>query len=170
MKHAIKHRFTGALLFECDVPDDVPSGLRTRYVTSLAVAYLARANLADLAGANLPIRPADATQSIENLDRVRAIVLDNERRLQMDTWHGDAGWRERTCAEEAACETTHCLAGWLQVCSPNQELRDLPAQLAGTLAAPVAARLFFSDGATVLAWLRDRQYVQEAIDLEQGSR
>jgi hypothetical protein len=39
MKHQIKHRYTDAVLFECDVPDDVESGLRTRYA-------LERANLA----------------------------------------------------------------------------------------------------------------------------
>jgi hypothetical protein len=72
-KHAIKHRYTDAVLFECDVPDGVESGMRARYVleravearanlaranlagANLAGAYLARANLAgaNLAGANL---------------------------------------------------------------------------------------------------------------------
>jgi uncharacterized protein YjbI with pentapeptide repeats len=53
MKHQIKHRYTDAVLFECDVPDNVDSGLRTRY--ALERAYLARANLAgaNLAGAYL---------------------------------------------------------------------------------------------------------------------
>jgi hypothetical protein len=30
----------------------------------------------------------------------------------MDYWHDNDDWRERTCAEEAVCGTTHCLAGW----------------------------------------------------------
>lgn len=53
MKHQIKHRYTDTVLFECDVPDNVESGLRTRY--ALERAYLARANLAyaNLAGAYL---------------------------------------------------------------------------------------------------------------------
>ncbi len=53
MKHQIKHRYTDAVLFECDVPDDVESGLRTRY--ALERAYLEGANLvgANLADANL---------------------------------------------------------------------------------------------------------------------
>ena len=62
-KHAIRHRYTDAVLFECEVPDDIASGMRTRYVleraveagANLAGAYLADANLADanLAGAYL---------------------------------------------------------------------------------------------------------------------
>ena len=54
MKQQIKHRYTDAVLFECDVPDDVSSGLRMRHAlekavserANLAGAYLARANLA----------------------------------------------------------------------------------------------------------------------------
>ena len=58
MKQQIKHRYTNAVLFECDVPDDVSSGLQMRHALEKAVsarAYLADANLADanLAGANL---------------------------------------------------------------------------------------------------------------------
>ena len=45
MKHQIKHRYTDAVLFECDVPDDIESGLRTRHTLEMAVE--ARANLAD---------------------------------------------------------------------------------------------------------------------------
>ncbi len=53
MKHQIKNRWTGAVQFECDVPDAVDSGLRTRH--ALEQAAIARANLTDayLAGANL---------------------------------------------------------------------------------------------------------------------
>ena len=53
VKHQIKHRFTDAVLFECDVPTEIESGLHTRY--ALEKATQARANLADanLAGANL---------------------------------------------------------------------------------------------------------------------
>ena len=56
MKQQIKHRYTNAVLFECDVPDDVSSGLQMRHALEKAVsarAYLADANLADanLAGA-----------------------------------------------------------------------------------------------------------------------
>ena len=83
MKYAIKHRFTGAVLYEADIPDDTPSGMQCRvalekattaraYLTganladaNLAVAYLTGANLADanLTGANL----ADANLARANL-------------------------------------------------------------------------------------------------------
>ena len=54
-KHQIKHRWNGSVLFECDVPDDMESGLRTRYALERAVesranlsgAYLSDANLSD---------------------------------------------------------------------------------------------------------------------------
>ena len=63
MKHPIKHRYTNAVLFEADIPDDTPSGLVVRVALEQATkaranldgAYLARANLdgANLAGAYL---------------------------------------------------------------------------------------------------------------------
>jgi hypothetical protein len=58
MKHQIKHRLTGSVLFECDLSDDTPAGLITRHALEKATAagaYLAGANLdgAYLAGANL---------------------------------------------------------------------------------------------------------------------
>ena len=58
MKHQIKHRYTESVLFECDLPDDTPTGLVTRHALEKATAdgaNLARANLAgaNLAGANL---------------------------------------------------------------------------------------------------------------------
>jgi len=63
MKHPIKHRYTGAVLFEADILDNTPSGMVVRAALEQATkaranldgAYLARANLdgANLAGANL---------------------------------------------------------------------------------------------------------------------
>ena len=59
MKHQIKHRYTDAVLFECDVPDDVQaSGMATPYTLERAAedcANLTGANLrgAFLRGANL---------------------------------------------------------------------------------------------------------------------
>ena len=57
-KHQIKHRRNESVLFECDVPDDMASGLRTRHALKKAMAAdasLAGANLADasLTGASL---------------------------------------------------------------------------------------------------------------------
>jgi len=68
MKHQIKHLYTGAVLFDCDVPDDIPVEQVTCYAlekanlswTDLSKANLSGANLsganlsgADLSGANL---------------------------------------------------------------------------------------------------------------------
>jgi hypothetical protein len=63
IKHAIRNRWTDAVIYEADIPGDTPSGLRARAVLEavkparayLAGAYLADANLAGayLADANL---------------------------------------------------------------------------------------------------------------------
>ncbi len=63
MKHQIKDRYTGAVLFECEVPADTPSGLAMRHALEKAIqnkadlrwAYLQGADLqgADLQGADL---------------------------------------------------------------------------------------------------------------------
>jgi hypothetical protein len=78
VKHAIRNRWTDAVLYEAEIPDDTPSGMRARAVleavkpadanlagANLAGAYLAGANLADanLARANL----ADANLAGANL-------------------------------------------------------------------------------------------------------
>jgi len=230
----IKHRFTGNVLFECEVPDDVSSGLRLRAALEKATAQRPRVNLrgaylrgadlsgaylrgadlsgadlsgadlsgADLSGADLSgaylrgayLRGADLSgadlrgaylsgadlsgadgkqlpratpkQAIENLDKVRAIVLDNESRLDMGHWHENDEWRNRTCAEETLCGTTHCMAGWLQVCTTEEALKDVPAQLAGSLAAPVASKMFYRGQQEALEWLRDRKYVPETEEAE----
>ena len=64
MKFPIKHRYTDAVLYEADIPDDTPSGLERRVALEKATA--ARANLdgANLAGANL----ARANLAGANLD------------------------------------------------------------------------------------------------------
>ena len=92
---------------------------------------------------------------------MREIVLDDEKRLNMGHWHGDDGWRERTCAEETLCGTTHCMAGWLQVCTTEPALKTVEAHTAGVMAAPIAAKMFYRGDAEALEWLRDRKYVAE---------
>ena len=57
-QHQINHRWNDSVLFECDAPDDMESGLRTRHALEKAVdagANLTGANLSDayLSGANL---------------------------------------------------------------------------------------------------------------------
>ena len=53
MKHAIRHRYTNAVLFEADIPDDTPSGMQTRVALEAATAAGANLAGANLAGANL---------------------------------------------------------------------------------------------------------------------
>ena len=127
-------------------------------------AVLSGADLSDADGNQLP--RATPAQAIENLDKVRAIVMDNRDRLNMGHWHGDNGWKERTCAEETLCGTTHCMAGWLQVCSTEPALKEVDAYLAGVLAAPVAAKMFYRGDAEALAWLESRAYVAETEEAE----
>jgi hypothetical protein len=95
---------------------------------------------------------------------VREIVLDNAERLNMGTWHEENGWQERTCAEEAVCGTSHCLAGWLQVCATDDNGARMDTHLAGIVQAPVAAKMFFRDESVTLEWLKDRKYADEAAD------
>jgi len=127
---------------------------------------------ADLRGADLrdadlpdadgnPLPRATPEQAIENLDKVREIILDNKERLDMGHWHADDGWKERTCAEETLCGTTHCMAGWLQVCSTEPALKDVEAYVAGVCAAPIAAKMFYRGQAEALNWLETRAYVAE---------
>ena len=53
MKHQITQRYTGAVLFEADIPDDTPSGLVVRTTLEQATNAGAYLVLANLAGANL---------------------------------------------------------------------------------------------------------------------
>ncbi|SEG89583.1 Pentapeptide repeat-containing protein [Variovorax sp. NFACC29] len=199
------------VLFECEAPEGLESGLYMRH--ALEKATEARADLrgADLSGADLrgadlrgadlrgadlrgadlggadlrgaylrdaylrdadgnPLPRATPEQAIESLDKVRAIVLDDQERLNMGHWHGSDEWKNRTCAEEAICGTTHCLAGWLQVCTTEPALKNIDPQLAGTLAAPVAAKMFFRGNEEALEWLRDRKYVAESAEAEQRAQ
>ena len=54
MKHQIKHKYTNAILFECDVPEDVQaSGMATRYALEKAVKDDADLRGSNLSGSNL---------------------------------------------------------------------------------------------------------------------
>ena len=141
--------------------------LRGAYLrgADLSGAYLSGAYLsgAFLDGAVQGVdKPATPEESIANLDKVREIVLDNAERLYMGNWHTGNAWQKRTCAEEAVCGTSHCLAGWLQVCSTDPKVREMDPHLAGIVMAPVAAKMFFREAPEVLAWLREKKYAEEA--------
>ena len=151
---------SGAVLSDADLRGAVLRG---------AVLRDADLNGADLSGADLrdavmDIAPATKEQAIENLDRVREIILDKEDRLYMSKWHTDNKWLEenRSCLQEAECGTTHCLAGWLQICSTDEKIRKLHPSTAGILLAPVASKMFFRDKDEVLPWLRNRDYAKES--------
>ena len=54
MKYQIKHRYTDAVIFECDVPDDVQaSGMAVRYTLEKAVKDGANLGGSNLCGSNL---------------------------------------------------------------------------------------------------------------------
>ena len=53
MKHEIKNRFTGKVLFTCEVPDGLESGMITRHAVEEAILSNANLSGADLSGANL---------------------------------------------------------------------------------------------------------------------
>jgi hypothetical protein len=140
--------------------------LRNAYLigTDLSGANLEGVNLEGADGNHLP--SATPQQAIENLDRVREIVLDNRSRLNMRDWHGSDEWESRTCEEEALCGTPHCLAGWLQVCTTEPALKTIETWLAGTLAAPVAAKMFYKSDESAFKWLESRAYVVETEEAE----
>ena len=53
MKSQIKHRYTDAVIYECELPDDTPSGMVTRLTLENATAKGADLRGADLEGADL---------------------------------------------------------------------------------------------------------------------
>lgn len=88
--------------------------------------------------------------------------MDSPNRFHMGHWHGNEDWKERTCAEETICGTTHCLAGWLQVCATDPKIRSsLSVAQAGFLVAPIAAKMFYRGQEEVKNWLTDRAYVAD---------
>ena len=138
-KHQIKHRWSSSVLFECDVPDELASGLRTRCALEKATA--ARANLAgaDLADANLAGADLADAKNVPDGTSVSAPAEPYQRdtRPAAERYAERAAkFRERNpdvpvvpaldakilAAVESggglemgtwhACETTHCRAGW----------------------------------------------------------
>jgi hypothetical protein len=184
MLYEIKHKTTGAVLFsletdslkECvEAAVKVGANLRGANLgganlegANLRGADLEEANLrgaylrgADLEGANFAVEPVTTEQAIANLDKVREIILAEPDRLEMNHWHETDDWEGRTCVEELSCGTTHCLAGWLQVCSTDEKIRKLGPSIAGFLMAPIAAELFYETGEEVMTWLKNRDYAKE---------
>ena len=98
MKHQIKHRYTDAVLFECDVPEDVQaSGIAVRYTLEKAVKDHAYLRGADLTGAYLRggekligDRPAFVIGPIgSRCDYLTAYLTDKGARLRAGCFFGD---------------------------------------------------------------------------------
>jgi hypothetical protein len=125
----VKYWDQSRTLFECDIPDEVVSGMEMRHALEKAVlsdadlsdadlrdADLSDADLrdADLSGAVLrgavlrdaDLRGADLRDAvlrgipkIDNIHQAIYAAASKEGALDMSTWH--------------TCETTHCRAGWV---------------------------------------------------------
>ena len=157
MNFQIKHRFTGAVLFELETKS-------LKLCVEAAVKLSAYLGDADLRGAD----PWDADlrgepDEIARLDAVREIILAQPERLNMGLWHGDKWNPNHTPEEEYSCGTPHCLAGWLQALCPDKEIRQIDAQEAGRKLAPVASVLFFSSKSIVMDFLKERWYAGEKL-------
>ena len=125
MKQQIVSRWnSNRILFECDVPDEIESGLAMRHALEQAVAHRPRIVLrgadlrgaylrgaylrgADLSGADLRgavLRGADLSgvPQVENIHQKVYEAASQPNALDMGSWHATD-----------ACGTTHCRAGWV---------------------------------------------------------
>ena len=178
MKFVIKSWYNGCILFSLETSSmklcleaAVKSGADLRGA-DLSGAVLSGADLSGAVLSGADLRDADTKfatdeEATQNLDAIREIILEDQARLNMGHWHASEDWKKRTCAEEAVCGTTHCMAGWLQVCATDPEVRAKPAHIAGVIQAPIAAKMFYRDNDTALEWLRDRKYVAEMAERAQ---
>lgn len=93
---------------------------------------------------------AEPTQA--EIDFLRRIPID---RLVMSEWHGK-DW----CADKPGdCGTTHCLAGFAQAWSEDQEIRKMEPSAAGRKLIPNLSYLFFAPQALVEKVIRQYQEV-----------
>jgi len=187
MKIEIKHRFSGNILFEGEFGSlKIALEVAVRGDADLRGADLSDADLsgADLSGADLSdaylsgadlrgayLRGADlrgaitepaSPEEIERLDAVREIVLAKPKRLDMTSWHSSNWTPEHTPEEEHSCGSAHCIAGWLQALSPDNEIRAMEPYDAGKKLAPASAYMFFVSDDQALEWLKERRYAKEA--------
>jgi hypothetical protein len=129
-------------------------------------ANLRDANLsgANLNGANLryAITGPATPEEVARLDAVREIVLAKPKRLDMTSWHSSNWTPEHTPEEEHSCGSAHCIAGWLQALSPDNEIRAMEPYDAGKKLAPASSYMFFASDDQALEWLKERRYAKEA--------
>ena len=89
-------------------------------------------------------------------------MLAKPQRLRMDTWHSGEWDHTHTPEEEHSCGSAHCIAGWLQALSPDEEIRKMDPQAAGFKLAPASAFMFYRSDAEALEWLKARTYAEGA--------
>ena len=80
MKHEIKNRFTGEVLFTCEVPDGMESGMITRHAVEEAISSYANLRGADLSNADLSyanLRGADLSNADLSYANLRGADLSN---------------------------------------------------------------------------------------------
>ena len=111
-KHQINHRWNDSVLFECDVPDDMESRLRTRHALEKAVDAGANLSGASLSGADLSdSNLSGASLSGANLSgaKWRDGVIINKVPIQLFGLH----WRVTILDEhmQIGCEL-HKLTDW----------------------------------------------------------
>ena len=136
-KIQIRHRDTNAVLFECEAPADLSSGLRMRHAlekatqarANLARANLARANLAwanlygaSLYGANLDGANLDGAKFGDGVTAARGIrqvlglrwpvtIFDNHMRIGCQL-HSLADWATFTKRDIVEMDGTDALLFW----------------------------------------------------------
>ena len=126
-KIQIRHRDTNAVLFECEAPADLSSGLRMRHALEKATqarANLARANLdgANLARANLARANLDGAKFGDGVTAARGIrqvlglrwpvtIFDNHMRIGCQL-HSLADWATFTKRDIVEMDGTDALLFW----------------------------------------------------------
>ena len=121
-KIQIRHRDTNAVLFECEAPADLSSGLRMRH--ALEKATQARANLAraNLARANLDGASLDGAKFGDGVTAARGIrqvlglrwpvtIFDNHMRIGCQL-HSLADWATFTKRDIVEMDGTDALLFW----------------------------------------------------------
>ena len=116
-KHQIKNRWDESVLFECEVPDDMSSGLSTRYALEQAVkaranqigAYLAEANLigAKWKGGIVINKPPIQLFGL----RWRVTILEKHMQIGCEL-HKLSDWAEYDDARIAAMDGRNALRFW----------------------------------------------------------
>lgn len=67
----------------------------------------------------------------------------------MGHWHKDDTWKNKTTEKVInECNTTHCVAGWIQIFEKDK-YNDMEAEECGTRCAPNLANFFHSNESTV---------------------